>query len=85
MERYRADPRNFKRRTLANLLAGVIVLALAAAITYFAVKVVGLQSGGDALLLMVATMVLVAVTILHDVIWRLDLSKREGRPSASTH
>lgn len=73
--RYRADPQSFTRRTLANLSVGGFLLILAGILSYFAVKVVGFSSGGDALLLMVMTILLITLAVLHDVYWRLNLMK----------
>lgn len=82
-ERYLKDPRAFRRRTVANLAVALFVLVVAAILGYFAVEVVHLSLGGDALVLMTIMFVLVAVAILDDVRWRMALAGRA--PAAAAH
>lgn len=80
-ERFERDPRAFALRTYLNLFVGIFFLAIAGGLAYFGIKVVGLAYGGDALLLMVLTIVLIAIAVLHDVNWRLSL-QRSGRSAS---
>jgi hypothetical protein len=83
VERYHADPEHFIRRTQLNLGLGIFILILAGILSYFAVFVVKLTSGGDSLMLLALVVLFIVITIFHDVKWRMALVKKERSPVAS--
>jgi hypothetical protein len=84
LERYHADPKNFIRRTQLSLGLAVLVLILTGALSYFAIFVVKLASGGDSLMLMAIVILFIVIAMLHDVKWRMALVRKESSPVAAS-
>lgn len=78
VQAYRADPEGFAQATTWDLMMAIILLLVTALLFGIADRLVGLASGGLALIAMGVLPLLLALAALDEVRWRRALVARHG-------